>query len=69
VRTFLLHHPPGTSPGTFTGIIGTYWDFNLEWVNYCEEYPYDANCASLQNEEKMAAQMMLGVFLATAPLI
>jgi len=69
VRTFLLHHPPGTSPGTFTGIIGTYWDFNLEWINYCEEYPYDANCASLQNEEKMAAQMMLGVFLATAPLI
>jgi len=69
VRTFLLHQPPGASAGTFTGIIATYWDFNLQWVNYCDEYPHDANCAPLQNEEKMAAQMMLGVFLATAPLI
>ena len=69
VRTFLLHQPPGSSSGTFTGIIATYWDFNLQWVNYCDTYPDDANCAPLQDEEKMAAQMMLGVFLATAPLI
>lgn len=68
-RTYLLHQPPGTSPGTLTGIIGAYWDFNLQWVNYCEQAPHDPNCAPLQQEEKMAVQMMLGVFLATAPLI
>jgi S1-C subfamily serine protease len=68
-RTFLLHQPPNTERATFTGIIGTYWNFNLEWVNYCEEYSHDPRCKPHQDEEKMAAQLMLGIFLATAPLI
>ena len=69
VRTFLLHQPPNTVRATFTGIIGTYWNFDLQWVNYCEEYPHDPRCEPYLDEEKMVAQMMLGIFLATAPLI
>ena len=68
-RTFLVHQPPNSVLATFTGIIGTYWNFNLEWFEYCDEAPDDPGCKPVLEEEKMAAQMMLGIFLATAPLI
>ena len=69
VRTYLHHQPPNAAQATFTGIIGTYWNVDLQWLDFCEENPQDVRCMPFQAEEKMAAQFMLGVFLATAPLI
>lgn len=68
-RTFLVHQPPNNPLATFTGIIGTFWNFNVEWIDYCDEFPQQAGCMPILEEEKMAAQMMLGIFLASAPLI
>jgi hypothetical protein len=69
VRTFLLHQPPNTARTTFTGIIGGHWDTSLQLAIFCEQNPLDVSCVSYRTAEKMSAQLMLGVFLATAPLI
>jgi len=68
-ETLLLHQPPRTNTVTFTGVIGAYWDLNVQWVTYCEAQPYDPNCAPFIAEAQQAAQMIFGVLLSTAPRI
>ena len=68
-ETLLLHQPLRANYATFTGVIGTYWDLNMEWVNYCENAPYDPNCQPVIADIHQAAQMIFGVLLSTAPRI
>ena len=69
MRSFLVHQPSAMSAATFTGIIGSYWSFDIEAVVYCSNWPGAQGCARYNQEEKLVSQMILGVFLATAPLI
>jgi hypothetical protein len=68
-ETLLLHQPPRTHTGTFTGVIGAYWDVNLQATTYCETQPQDPDCAPVIAEAQQAAQMIFGVLLSTAPRI
>ena len=63
----LLHQPMRASYATFTGIIGVYWDFNLQNIAYCEHRQSDPACAPYFSEAQNAAQMIFGVLLSTAP--
>lgn len=68
-ETLLLHQPPRVNYATFTGVIGAYWDLNMEWVTYCESAPFDPNCQPIIADIHRAAQMIFGVLLSTAPRI
>jgi len=68
MRTFLIHYPQtGVSP-TFTGIVGAYWNFDIQAATYCSDNPQAQGCAPYRALEVQAAQVMLAVFLSTAPL-
>lgn len=69
MRTFLVHQPFASAAPTFTGIIGSYWSFNLQAAAYCSDAPHSQGCGPYNQEEKLVSQLMLGVFLSTAPLI
>ena len=66
-ETLLLHAPLRANYATFTGVIGTLWNVNLQWSEYCEAQPGHPDCAPILAEEHQAAQMILGVLLSTAP--
>ncbi len=68
-ETLLLHQPLRANYATFTGVIGAYWDLNMEWMNYCENAPNDPNCQPVIADIHRAAQMIFGVLLSTAPRI
>lgn len=68
-ESLLVHQLVGTQHATFTGITGAYWSFNFQAYSYCDSAPMDPACAPFEAEGKLVAQMMLGIFLATAPLI
>ena len=68
-ESLLIHQLPGAQHANFTGVTGVYWSFNFQAYVYCDSAPMDPQCAPFKAEEKLVSQMMLGVFLATAPLI
>jgi len=53
---------------TFTGIVGAYWNFDIQAATYCSDNPQAQGCAPYRALEVQAAQVMLAVFLSTAPL-
>jgi S1-C subfamily serine protease len=65
----LIHQPQQSPSASFTGLVGSYWRFNIQVAAYCDEQDFDPGCAAFKQEEKLATQMVLGIFLATAPLI
>ena len=69
MRTFLVHQPTVYAAPTFTGIVGSYWNFDVQAETYCSDAPAAQGCGPYNDEEKLVSQLMLGVFLATAPLI
>ncbi len=69
MRTFLVHQPSANTLPTFTGIVGSYWNFDIQASVYCSDAPHAQGCAPYDQAEKLVSQLMLGIFLATAPLI
>ncbi|HKK30088.1 MAG TPA: serine protease [Alphaproteobacteria bacterium] len=65
----LIHQPPHSEYANFTGVIGAAWNLSIDWYDYCDTAPSHPNCAAYQAEQRLVIQMVLGVYLSTAPMI